>query len=338
MNRHWLTAAVVVAGWVGASATGTAATTPPGGSANPGTVVTDLPASAATVNVVPVSLADYRIEVPAEIPAGPTRFVATNVGREEHHMTLVRLAEGQTFAALIADLVADPVVALGKYELVPGPQSVGPGGTQAIDVDLQPGAYVALCVIPDAAGVPHAAKGMITQFTVTGSPAAATAVPDGPAIHLEEYRFVADPGLTTGRVVRVENVGGASHEIAFYRVDDGATVDQVIAAMLNPAGAPALPRGTPSGGVTAMSPKHAAGLVLTLRPGAYVAVCFLPTSDKSDHLHKGMLASVTVAADGALTLEMVPTGAATSAPGDTTPGGSTPMAPMPVGTGPTMHT
>ncbi len=251
------------------------------------------------VNDVAIRLDEYSIAIPSTLPAGPTRLTATNVGKEEHHMTLVRLADGQTFESLIAALTKDPAEAISEFELVPGPQSVAPGGTQAVQLDLQPGHYVALCVIPDSTGTPHAAKGMIAQFEVTGTmPAGGSAVPTEQGFRLEEYKVLAPAKVPLHGVVRVENIGSITHELALYRLAAGQAYDDAVAALLASGGSLAL---IPSGGVTAISVKQAAGLVLDLTPGTYVMVCFLPTLQHSDHLHQGMYARLDVAADGTVT-------------------------------------
>lgn len=278
------------------------ATTPPPGTAvevGPAVmpVMPALPASAVPVNTVTVTMADYSFDLPAEVPAGPTRWVGVNAGAEEHHMTIVRFAEGQTLDGLFGDFLADPTATLNKYEFVPGPQAVAPGGVEAIDADLEPGSYVAVCVIPDAQGVPHAAKGMVKPFTVTGEAAAAStvsAVPAAPGIQLEEYKIVVPDSILPG-VMRIENIGSIAHEAAIYRVKNGATFEQAKAVLLDPASAQGQLPYLPAGGVTAISPHKAAGLVLALQPGTYAFVCFLPiTSKNTDHLHEGMIAEVRI--------------------------------------------
>lgn len=270
-----------------------AATTPPTETEPP--VTPSFPANAVAVNDVKVTLADFTIDVPAEVPAGPTRWIAANIGAEQHHMTIIRFTEGQTLSQLFTDFTTDATRALATYEFLPGPQAVAAGGVQAIDVDLQPGAYVSVCVIPGADGVPHAAKGMVKPFTVTGEASATSPAPETPGIELTEYKISVPANLPASGIARIENIGSIAHEAAIYRINDGVTFEQAKAFFVNPAAATGPPPVTPSGGVTAISPGTKAGLVLDLTPGTYAFVCFLPiTATNSDHVREGMIAEVTV--------------------------------------------
>ena len=97
-------------------------------------------AMTAEQNTVDVTLTEYRIDMPASIPAGPTTFSITNSGAEAHGFEV----EGQGIEqALAADLQ--------------------PGGSATLDVTLQPGTYRVYCPVADHA----TARGMETQLTVT---------------------------------------------------------------------------------------------------------------------------------------------------------------------------
>lgn len=245
---------------------------------------------------VEVGLADFSFDIPDTLTAGPTKFVATNAGNEEHHMTLVKLKDGQTLADVIAVLSGDVAKGLEENELVPGPQAVAPGATQSAIVDLEPGRYVALCAIPGAGGVPHAAMGMIKELTVESGDATegASAIPTGPKVTLRDFNFELPADFDGQGTFRVENPGSKPHEMVFYKVADGSTYDDAVdflTAETRPAGEPPV---TPSGGVTAMSPGQLAGMVLDLEPGTYVALCFLPSTDGQTHFQHGMMQKIEI--------------------------------------------
>lgn len=88
---------------------------------------------------VQVRLSEYRIEMPATLPAGPTTFEITNVGEEEHNFEI----EGQGI----------------EMEL---PENLTAGASGTLQVDLQPGTYEIYCPVGE-----HEDHGMTMQLTVT---------------------------------------------------------------------------------------------------------------------------------------------------------------------------
>lgn len=125
---------------------------------------------------VEVRAVDYRFEgVPTQLDARPTRFVLTNEGDELHELFLFRRNDGtdqpaEELLSLPEDQVSELVTPVGEPAFAP------PGGSEQVVVDLEPGAYIAVCFIPtgttsedappspDAA--PHAAHGMVAELTV----------------------------------------------------------------------------------------------------------------------------------------------------------------------------
>jgi hypothetical protein len=115
---------------------------------------------------------EYSIILPENIPAGPQVWSVENTGAQPHFVEIISVPEGTTVPGIMAALgMADPP-AEGPADLS---AAVGHGGlstlsvglTGYVEMDLTPGTYAAFCFIPDIeAGVPHAAMGMITVFTV----------------------------------------------------------------------------------------------------------------------------------------------------------------------------
>jgi len=245
---------------------------------------------------VKVGLADYSFDMPATLTAGPTEFEATNSGKEEHHMTLVKLKDGQTIKDVIAVLSGDVAQGLIDNHLVAGPQAVAPGKTQSMITDLEAGNYVVLCAIPSADHLPHAAKGMIKELTVSPAtqPTSASGIPDEPRITLKDFTFELPEGFDGQGTFRVQNAGTNPHEIAFYRVADGTTYDDAVAIITGEKQVTGPPPVSPAGGVTAISPGQVGGMVLDLEPGTYVALCFLPAPDGQTHFQHGMVKEVKI--------------------------------------------
>ena len=124
------------------------------------------------VAAVVAQVQEYAIVMPESIPAGPQVWSVENIGTQPHFVEVISVPEGTTIPGIMAALgMAEPPVD-GPADLS---AAVGYGGlsvvsvglTGYVELDLEPGTYAALCFVPDReAGMPHAAMGMITVFTV----------------------------------------------------------------------------------------------------------------------------------------------------------------------------
>src|SRR5262249_30396396 len=131
----------------------------------------------------------------------------------------------------------------------------------------------------------------------------ASTVPDDPVpdvvAAMFEMDFEVPARVAAGRQVwQVTNTGAAIHEMAIQRVPVGATKDQVIAAF------GALLQGQPLpaelgpawadwqfdlvNGVGATSAGGRVWAQFDLKPGTYVALCFVPGGNGEPHLMAGM--------------------------------------------------
>jgi hypothetical protein len=114
--------------------------------------------------------------LPAEVPAGNHTWQVTNGGTQIHEMAIYQLAPGVPADAIIASITAPPASpeAAPAEDAGPPPFVAGtgaapmsPGATNFVELDAQPGEYLVVCFVPDAAtGMPHAMMGMINSFTV----------------------------------------------------------------------------------------------------------------------------------------------------------------------------
>ena len=112
-----------------------------------------------------VRLVDFSFTLPQAIKAGKQTWEIKNDGKQPHEMTLIKLAEGKTMAD-VAAFMAKPAGA-PPFADVGGMQGIMPGATAWLDLNLEPGNYVALCHIPDmASGEEHMHLGMIMPFSV----------------------------------------------------------------------------------------------------------------------------------------------------------------------------
>ena len=108
--------------------------------------------------VVRVSERDFRIRVPARIPAGDVRLVVTNHGPDQHELIVVRASTDElplrSDGATIDEDSLEPVT-VGVLE------AGTVGSTRELDLHLQPGRYEVFC---NMAG--HYLGGMSAAFTV----------------------------------------------------------------------------------------------------------------------------------------------------------------------------
>jgi plastocyanin len=232
------------------------------------------------------------------IEAGPMEVRLTNGGALEHQAAIFRFDDGEDFGTFAAAAATDgPQAALALVEGFGGPNAVAAGGSGSSTQVLVPGEYALLCVIPDAAGVPHAAQGMLRPFTVTepATPPAEDALPlaaPDVEVDLVDLAFTTPTELAAGDTVQATNRGEQVHEIVTYRLADGETVADVVAAV-----AAGTPPEQPAGGLGLVYPGNSAQFALPEEPGDYVFLCFVPdatTEGGPPHLTRGMAAQLSI--------------------------------------------
>lgn len=238
-------------------------------------------------NVVNVVAREYQFEMPDTLPAGPTLFHLTDDGSQLHHMTIVKFERGKTLADFSALPPGPPpawVVFMG------GPNTPTPKGGQDDDVvDLSPGNYAVICVIPDAEGKPHMMKGMVKALTVTPATQARTMPASDLTLTLTNYAFTFSTPPTTGQhAIRIVNNGTQPHEAALFRLEAAKTGEDI--AKWVETGMQGPPPGAPVTGISAMAPGKENTLLLNLSPGSYALLCFAPDAkDGKPHVAHGMI-------------------------------------------------
>ncbi len=110
--------------------------------------------AASSPGIVPVTLRDFAIEMPASVPAGSLTFAVTNLGKQPHNFSIV--GEGV------------------EHRFV---RELGPGESQSMFIILLPGTYQIYSPVDNDRG-----KGMLATLTITGETAATpgTAVTTAP--------------------------------------------------------------------------------------------------------------------------------------------------------------
>jgi len=249
----------------------------------------------AAPRVVYVKTTDYHIALPDTLPAGETTFRVVNTGRELHHVLFVRLAGNHDAADLAAAMKGDAPPPRWA-ELEGGPNGVSPGDTSlATTVPLVAGHYAVLCMIPGPDGVPHVAKGMIGDLVVRPAayPVAASKPAYGATITLFDYGYKESAPITRRtREVLVRNEGVQPHEIELARLLPGKTMAD-LAQWAQKMDSP--PPAEFIGGVSPIAPGGTNELSLSLAPGHYAMLCFLPDAkDGKPHIAHGMVQEFTI--------------------------------------------
>jgi hypothetical protein len=114
---------------------------PGGGPGDVAATAETQPAAADEPNLVDVSLINFAIEMPSELPAGPTRFNIVNNGEATHSFVI----EGEGVRRTLANALA-------------------PGESSRLNIDLVPGTYTIWCPVGEGA---HRERGMELELTVT---------------------------------------------------------------------------------------------------------------------------------------------------------------------------
>jgi len=245
--------------------------------------------AAATPEILTVTASDYKFDAPDQIPAGMVTVRLLNRGPSPHHVQLLRLGEGKT--------PADFQAAMQKGQLPPwalpagGPNPSAVGGTSEVRLPLEAGEYMMVCFIPDTAGVPHAAHGMVRPLRVTPAVAATAAASADTAADLQvtlvDYDFKLSGPISPGRhLIRVTNTAQQPHEVVFVRLEPNKSPQDFAKWGEHQVGpAP----GTMHGGVSGIMPGTVAYVPVDLPAGDYALLCFIPDGkDGKPHYVHGM--------------------------------------------------
>jgi hypothetical protein len=266
-------------------------TAQPDGAANP----TVQPSGAGAHEVTMIGR-EYAFEAPEKVPAGLLNFTFQNQGAAVHHAQIARLNDGVTFDKLMAAFKQGETAALPLITVVGGPSLIDPGTTARVTLDLKPGAYALLCLVPDAEGIPHLAHGMARPLTITGD---ATAQPEPQAdltISMADFQYSMPGEVDSGpQVWKVVNDGVQPHELVLHKLAPGKTAEDIIAFFHHPQGQPPF---TNAGGMQGLLQGGAGWAHLDLEPGTYVAICYSPDpASGKRHMDLGMVKTLSVVSE-----------------------------------------
>jgi hypothetical protein len=245
------------------------------------------PTPAAAVNTVSYTAKEFSFEGPDSIPAGLAVIQLTDAGKELHHLSLIKLDQGKTYADLQAAFKAGgppPAWALAYGGVNPP----APGASTSAMQVLEPGNYAALCFVEGADHVPHMAKGMMKPLTVTPNANANTTEPASDVtLTLSDYKFVLSKPLVTGKqMIKVENAAEQPHEVVLVQLAPGKTIEDLGKWVFDMKGPPP---GKPIGGIPGVIKGKNTFFEANLEPGDYGMICFIPDAkDGKAHFTHGM--------------------------------------------------
>jgi hypothetical protein len=257
-------------------------------------VLLTLAAAACTptaLNEVTYTVEDGGYAGPDSLPAGWTKFTLTNASSGVDHVQLVKLNDGQSIEALAAAVAEHPESFPAWAKPLGGPNAPDPGGTATAIVNLEPGNYAIMSVIPDAEGVPGLARGFLKGVTVTSERSAAPEPQANLTIDLNDFNFVLTGTPTAGeRTIRFNNNGTQPHEAYLVKLNEGVTAEDYLNAA---PGTP--PPALGLGGITGIAPGDHQFIMADLEPGNYALFCFFadPASE-APHFALGMVQEFSV--------------------------------------------
>jgi plastocyanin len=246
---------------------------------------------------VTITATEFSFAGPDSIAPGVTRIRLVNHGTQDHHLILGRVDDGKTVADVMAGLREHPAAAPPFLSYRGGANIILPGDSSASVSDLTAGQYVMFCFVPDVADqTPHFAKGM-TKVIVVAGPRHEAPLPTADAeIRLKDFAFLTADLAAGTRTIHVVNDGPQIHEIQLVRLNDGTTSQQFLAGLApGAAGAAGPPPGVFLGGPGALSTGEGDYWTVTLTPGKYLFLCFVPDAvTGAPHFAMGMVREVIV--------------------------------------------
>jgi hypothetical protein len=118
---------------------------------------------------ITAEMQEFAFIMPDEIKADKHLWHISNKGKQVHHMLIMQLPQGVTTNDIITWVSADELSGPPPFLNPDGPtlgggfESISPGQSAWVEIDLPPGEYTVFCLLPDFTAMPpmsHIAHGM----------------------------------------------------------------------------------------------------------------------------------------------------------------------------------
>ena len=239
--------------------------------------------AAGAIPEVAIEMGDAGPSIAAEVPSG---VVAINLNAAPGAL-LARLNEGVTLDQFNEGLSQpDPTAAVALVSLLGGASNTTDG---KLIVDLQAGQHVLVNFPED--GPPSA-----VPFTA-GEASGATAPTADVTVDLVDFNFAIPAEIEAGpKVWQISNKGQQWHEMAIVKLNEGASIDDVLAMLQSEEESAAPPPFEEVAFWSPNSPGETGYVTWDLPAGEYTVICFLPdlAGDMTSHAAHGMVATLTV--------------------------------------------
>jgi hypothetical protein len=258
-------------------------------------------ASSTRAAIQHITIQASALTFPTKIKAGFVAVTLIGDSKQEGEISFARLNPGVTMAEVKATnaKAQQSLASFAKLSklltFIGGTNSVAYGVKESVILDMRtPGSYGADLSLGQ--GSDH-----VRAFTVVaGSGQAAPMPSSGIAVTMKDMKFVGLPKQIAAGPVSFQftNKGPQLHEMSLVRLDPGKTQKDVLTLLRSPQGQN---DGPPAwahdvGGMDVLSPHQSAHMQLSLTPGYYIAMCFLPDVKKhgTPHVMEGMITHFTV--------------------------------------------
>jgi hypothetical protein len=278
-----------------------------------------------------VQVTDTAFEgLPAETPAGRYLLTLDISAADGGSLNFMQLPEGMSLDDFTAMLAGPPAASPKAMMGTPGAEDIagemeedrppewyyqtamaggtggGPAQTAQAIVDLIPGEWIAWAGYPDA---PQAPVGLTVTGEAGATPTAGAEPNADVTVTMFEYDFAVEGTLSPGsHVLKVTNVGAQPHEMFMASAPEPVTEEQIAQILdLEMQGAtPAPESGVPNpetflpvASMTPLSMGKTGWVPVTLEPGTYILVCFVPDIESGmPHAFEGMYEVFTVGDEG----------------------------------------
>jgi len=219
--------------------------------------------------VIGITLTDESYEIPDEFESEPVSLILQNKGEEVHRAYFARLNQGVTEKDVRSALSKSPDALFSLITLAGSMPEIEPGANSEIGMLFPEGDY--LVIDPEVEGPPP-----LSFFAVSAAsgPEVAEPVADY-SIEAGDFYFKVSDATSGEATVEITNVGKQSHEVG---IGEGA-------------------KGQGAEVTTVFAPARGGKMwiTLTLEPGDYTLLCFLPDlKTGKPHVKLGMKQSFSV--------------------------------------------